>query len=440
MTRALPQFLDRHPDFIFDPEDFVRARWAIPVLERQYTDFLEKNFARGELWPATSDIEQWLAENAHLSYTAYRNHGCSISALPVFGKAELRADPAAYQDPTLDPHSTWQKDTTGSTGRPIAVLYSELFRLDILYLSIRKVFSRAGINAASHFPAVLSLSENERSGKWIKIDPLDQRSVIVHSVVDTTKDSSYIDAIALLRDLDSPCLSSKPSVLENLLQFACQGQPPQLHSIISGGSHLSDDLRMRLSTTFGCPVINVYGMTEVGIIASECRERYLHVDKSAFFVETIDESGSKVAEGATGELVVSRITNSAMPLLRYKTNDIGAVVTEECSCGVVGPRIIAFHGRKIQCYKLPSGSLFSPTRLNGFMPRFPMVEEFRVTQRRIDFFEFEVQLSSRFIDCSEIFSSISEFLRSVLPPEVSFRVVEQHFRPDSKFQRFRNNI
>ena len=65
-------------------------------------------------------------------------------------------------------------------------------------------------------------------------------------------------------------------------------------------------------------------------VAAECIEVRdgLHVHEDHFLVEVVDpESGAPLDEGAEGELVFTTLRKEAMPLLRYRTGDIGSVTT-----------------------------------------------------------------------------------------------------------------
>jgi phenylacetate-CoA ligase len=52
-----------------------------------------------------------------------------------------------------------------------------------------------------------------------------------------------------------------------------------------------------------------------------------------------------VEEGSYGELVLTTLNREAMPLLRYRTRDITAVMAEKCACGRTHRRIKRIKGR-----------------------------------------------------------------------------------------------
>ncbi|MGZ6693031.1 MAG: phenylacetate--CoA ligase family protein, partial [Solirubrobacteraceae bacterium] len=82
-------------------------------------------------------------------------------------------------------------------------------------------------------------------------------------------------------------------------------------------------------------------------VAAECPARDgLHVQEDHFLVEAVDPvSGMVLDPGAEGELVFTTLTKEALPLIRYRTGDIGTVVVEPCACGRTTARLVGLRGR-----------------------------------------------------------------------------------------------
>ena len=72
-------------------------------------------------------------------------------------------------------------------------------------------------------------------------------------------------------------------------------------------------------------------------------------------VRVVDAAGAEVADGETGEIVVSCLYNPATVLLNYRLGDLGAVTREQCRCGRNFARILAFEGRKSEVIELADG-------------------------------------------------------------------------------------
>jgi phenylacetate-CoA ligase len=81
-------------------------------------------------------------------------------------------------------------------------------------------------------------------------------------------------------------------------------------------------------------------------VAAECPARTgLHVQEDHFIVEVIDTGGRAVPPGTEGELVFTTLTKEALPLLRYRTGDIGCLADTPCPCGRSTVRLTGLRGR-----------------------------------------------------------------------------------------------
>jgi phenylacetate-CoA ligase len=103
--------------------------------------------------------------------------------------------------------------------------------------------------------------------------------------------------------------------------------------------------RARLEAGWGAKVTEAMGVGDVGpSLWGECEEQDgMHLGARGFVhAELIDpETGGAVelADGASGELVLTHLRHRAAPLLRFRTRDHVRVRTTACPCGRTGPRI-----------------------------------------------------------------------------------------------------
>lgn len=97
-----------------------------------------------------------------------------------------------------------------------------------------------------------------------------------------------------------------------------------------------------LIRAWGCKVFNHYGMTEMGLGGGiEC-EGFCgyHLREADLYIEIIDPgSGRPVLDGQLGEVVVTTLTRSAMPLIRYRTGDMSRFIPGLCACNTVLKRL-----------------------------------------------------------------------------------------------------
>ena len=58
-----------------------------------------------------------------------------------------------------------------------------------------------------------------------------------------------------------------------------------------------------------------------------------HAKPELMICEIVDSDGIAVSSGDIGELVVTPLGVSGMPLLRFKTGDVSFLISDPCSCG-----------------------------------------------------------------------------------------------------------
>jgi len=159
----------------------------------------------------------------------------------------------------------------------------------------------------------------------------------------------------LLCDLGAHVLVSTPSyalVIAQALQDA--GVDPAATPLelgLFGGEPWTEELRVQIDRALGIKAINFYGLSEMcgPGVATECltAREGLHVNEDHFIVEVIDpETEQNLPFGTTGELVFTTLTKEALPLIRYRTGDLGAVTREPCVCGRTMARLIQLGGRR----------------------------------------------------------------------------------------------
>jgi phenylacetate-CoA ligase len=122
-----------------------------------------------------------------------------------------------------------------------------------------------------------------------------------------------------------------------------------LRIALIGAEPHTEEARRRVEELLGVRAFNSFGLSEMNGpgVAFECTEQNgMHIWEDAYVVEIIDpETGEHVPEGEIGELVMTTLTRTGMPLIRYRTRDLTRFVTGECPCGRTHRRIDRIAGR-----------------------------------------------------------------------------------------------
>jgi phenylacetate-CoA ligase len=154
----------------------------------------------------------------------------------------------------------------------------------------------------------------------------------------------------------------------------------RLKAIRTTAETLTVDQRQFLTSTFGCPVFNQYGSRELGMIAQECeRHEGLHVFSPNQYVELIPILGTDL-----GRLVITNLTNQAMPFIRYETGDLGRWIQGACACGRTWPRLESVVGRISDILVTPSGRWIHGEFFTHLFYELDSVRQFQVIQEMRD--------------------------------------------------------
>jgi len=115
--------------------------------------------------------------------------------------------------------------------------------------------------------------------------------------------------------------------------------------IITQAEKLFAHQRQLIKDVFGCQVFDFYGSREVGGMASECpRHNGYHISAENVVIEFM-RANEPVPPGQVGKILVTDLTNYAMPFIRYENGDLGVPLDEACSCGINLPLMKSIEGR-----------------------------------------------------------------------------------------------
>ena len=158
----------------------------------------------------------------------------------------------------------------------------------------------------------------------------------------------------LLADLKADVLVATPSyalVIGQAIHDA--GRDPaelELKLGLFGGEPWGERMRSEIERALGLRAMSFYGLSEMcgPGVAAECLKTRdgLHVQEDHFLVEVVDPGdGRPLPPDSEGELVFTTLTKEALPLIRYRTGDIGRLRLDPCACGRTSARLLGLRGR-----------------------------------------------------------------------------------------------
>lgn len=107
---------------------------------------------------------------------------------------------------------------------------------------------------------------------------------------------------------------------------------------------------------YKCPAYEEYSSMEMGLTASMCKEKGMHIFLDNVVLEILDDEGNPLPNGESGEVVLTSLSSFAMPFIRYRIGDYSTILKEECPCGRPFPLLGSLEGRKDDYFIMKDGS------------------------------------------------------------------------------------
>ncbi|MGI0013955.1 MAG: phenylacetate--CoA ligase family protein, partial [Nitrososphaera sp.] len=158
-----------------------------------------------------------------------------------------------------------------------------------------------------------------------------------------------------------------------------------LKCALTSSETLFDYQRQAIESAFACKLFDSYGMAERVVFAPECdRHSGHHLNSDYGITEFLDSNNEPVAQGKLGKIVATSLHNTAMPFIRYETNDACALKREACPCGRVFPLMDDVATKDESIVTLPDGRLISPSVLTHPFKPMHNIAESQIIQEKID--------------------------------------------------------
>ncbi|HEB72080.1 MAG TPA: phenylacetate--CoA ligase family protein [Nitrospirae bacterium] len=191
--------------------------------------------------------------------------------------------------------------------------------------------------------------------------------------------------------------------------------------IISTAMVLHEHERQKIESVFECKVTNRYGSEEVSLIASECEyHNGLHINAESLYVEFIKD-GKHVGPNEPGSIVVTDLTNYAMPIIRYKIGDVGSPSNVECPCGRKLPMINKIEGRVADYIYTPDKKLISGISLTeNFATLLDGVGQIQIIQDKLNHIKLNIVKNNKYSE--NTVKTVNELIGTHLGAQMTYDI------------------
>jgi phenylacetate-CoA ligase len=344
--------------------------------------------------------------------------------IPITSKDVLRAEYVGLHSKTL-PQRFYENTSGGSTGIPVRVLQDSYYKANGVASQIRSQEAmgwKLGQRSAYIWGAERDSPRLSASGR---VKMAMQRILWVNSFRMT--ESMIRESIHSLREQSPRIIIGYASSLHLVARFILKEglDPPQVQGVQSSAETLFPTQREDIERAFRSRVFDKYGARDAGDISFECEAHVgMHINVDQQYVE-FEREGEPVSPGEDGRILVTNLTNSAMPLLRYDVDDVSSPMRENCTCGRGLPLMNHVKGRVSDTIFAPNGRLVHGEYFTHLFYHANGVREFQVDQVSRNKLVIRIVKGSGFNDA--LYRHIEEEIHQFIDPalEIEFVGVDQ---------------
>lgn len=347
---------------------------------------------RWETW-TRERLRRLLADCAHHvpyyrdTWTAAQRRAAErgeLTALPLLEKEPLRADHRAFVRTDRAPTRELTFHTSGSTGTPIACVWTVAELRNSLALREARSAIWAGTSfrrPRATFSGRIVVPDPDSPGPFHRFNAAERQVYFSAFHLSAATARRYVDALDRHRTrwLTGYAVSFH-LLARHILEQGIEVSP--LDAVVTTSEKLTASMRADMEQAFGCDVFEEYSTVENAVFASECRQGRLHVSPDAGIVEILRPDGTPCPPGEPGEVVATCLMRDHQPMIRFRLGDVATWSGERCPCGRAMPVLAEVVGRTEDVVVGPDGRAM--VRFHGIFVDLPAVREGQIVQEALD--------------------------------------------------------
>jgi len=308
-----------------------------------------------------------------------------LQRLPILTKEILRANFSRLQSKDLQ-RRKWHHNTSGgSTGEPVRLTQDAEYddrstALRLFYNSL--LGCEVGEPVVRLWGSERDVEGGTKSGKARFFNWLTNTTWLNAFRMSPERMREFLQTLNRVRPRLIVAYAQAAYELARFAERERISVAPQRAVLTSAGT-LYPFMRQKIAQVFSCEVYNLYGSREVGDIACELPGvNGLWVAPWGSIVEIVDDAGLPLPTGAEGNIVVTCLTNYAMPLLRYWIGDRGALLPDDTVADHPGTQVLKHvFGRNVDVFRTRDQTLIDGEYFTHLLYFRPWVWKFQIVQK-----------------------------------------------------------
>ncbi len=191
--------------------------------------------------------------------------------------------------------------------------------------------------------------------------------------------------------------------------------------VLAGGEVISERSRSLCKRTLAVDMTGMYGSVEMGIMAYQTRpDSPYRLSEDLTYFEFLDGDNNACLRGNQARIVVTDLTGTLMPFIRYDQGDIVVFDEKRSNDGLATRSLVAIQGRDDDFAVLPDGSRRTFKHFYEVIDVFDYIHGCRIVQKRLDLFDVRIVCDPVYFE--SIQQPLHEQLAATCPSGILFEV------------------
>lgn len=424
-------YITRYPIFIVTGVIQARSRYGKEFksiyanlmknlyLSEEEINILQFNYMKKLLCYAYANVPYYkkIFDEAGFNPDYYRDVE-DLKKVPILTKEIIRENFRDLIAKNFKNKSITKNRSGGTTGKPIEYCLPKELKGDFNYATLYRFYSWAGVEFREPRVSIAGRLITKKPPYAMYNPAENQLYVCAHYL----EESNLADILKSMKKFRPSFIQGHPSAVSIIAEYIKkQNVNMPVKAVFTTSENLYSDQRNVIEDAFQCKVFDTYGMGEMVAMASECTQHNgYHLAPEYGYTEIINTDHY---EDGIGEIISTSLQNYAMPLIRYKTGDIGKFKQGKCPCGFNFPMLEKISGRIDDVIKLRNGKTILPLTIRIRMKN-AGITDFQIVQIKEDSFDVNI-LGITANKNTE--SNIREVLEDIFGSEVKIQI---HYSKD----------
>ncbi|MBU1108759.1 MAG: AMP-binding protein [Candidatus Riflebacteria bacterium] len=330
------------------------------------------------------EIPSWLPawlDWCRSTVPAYRNYATSFLQNHSLRREQIARAPWNFVSDECSVDDLLVYNTSGTTGAPMDVLFDPVSQaVWIPQLESILAADDIVIEGGAGRVSICLVCLQESTLTYASLSTYLRGAGVLKINLNPADWNDSHDRISYLEKYNPEILTGDPFTFLALADLAPAIRPKAL---ISSAMTLQTGVRKRLEAQFGCPVYDIYSLTECRMIGVSKRPGVHRLIRPELYVEILHPDHDKaVADGERGEITVTGGINPFLPLIRYRTGDFASLRYTDSMI-----EICDFEGREPIIFMTVDGRFLNNVDISRAMMEFELAA-FTLHQRKDRSVEF----------------------------------------------------